>query len=160
MTHITFEQDGVEHKIALQKGESVLEGIVRSGHSVPNSCRSGVCQSCKMISDGDIPPSAQKGLKSSQKKQGYFLSCCCRPSDDMLVKLAPSAKEYQARVITKQRLSADVLILRLSKEFDYRPGQFINVKNPIGETRCYSIASHTELHHYIELHVRVIEGVQ
>ena len=158
MTHIIFKHSGEQHQIALQKGETVLEGIVRSGHSVPNSCRSGVCQSCKMVSDGDIPAGAQKGLKNTQQQQGYFLSCCCRPSEDMVVKLAPAPREYQASVITKQALSDDVLILRISKEFDYRPGQFINIVNPIGESRCYSIASHNKLNHYIELHVRVIEG--
>ena len=158
MTHIIFEHSGEQHEIALQDGESVLEGIVRSGYSVPNSCRSGVCQNCKMISEDDIPTSAKKGLKRTQQEQGYFLSCCCHPKESMVVKLAPAPKEYQATVITKQFLSDDVLILRVSKEFDYRPGQFISIKNPIGESRCYSIASHNELNHYIELHVRVIEG--
>lgn len=160
MIDIMFENDGEQHQIALQEGESVLEGIVRSGHDVPNSCRAGVCQSCKMMTDDAVPPIAQKGLKSTHKEQGYFLSCCCHPSESMRIKLAPAAQQFQTIVLSKKIVSDEVLILHISKEFDYRPGQFISLQSSDGESRCYSIASHNKLHEYIELHVRIYEQGQ
>ena len=160
MIDIMFENDGEQYQIALQEGESILEGVVRSGHDVPNSCRSGVCQSCKMMTDDNVPAVAQKGLKNTHKEQGYFLSCCCHPSESMRIKLAPAPQRFLSKVLSKKRVSEDVLILRISKEFDYRPGQFISVQTSEGELRCYSIASHNELHDYIELHVRIYEQGQ
>lgn len=157
MAEIVFENNGERHEVASQDGESVLDTLLRSGHAVPNSCRSGVCQSCKMITTDNVPNSAQKGLKNTLKEQGYFLSCCCHPDDDMTIKLAPAPKEYQAKVVRKKVFHDDILILHLSKEFDYRPGQFINIRNSAGEQRSYSIASHNEMHDYIELHIRVYE---
>ena len=160
MVDIVFENDGEQHQIALQEGESVLEGIVRSGHDVPNSCRSGVCQSCKMMTDDGVPAIAQKGLKNTHKEQGYFLSCCCHPSESMRIKLAPAPQQFQTKVLAKKLASEDVLVLHISKEFDYRPGQFISLQSAAGELRCYSIASHNTLHDYIELLVRVYEQGQ
>ena len=160
MIDILFENEGKLHEIELLEGETVLDGIVREGHNVPNSCRAGVCQSCKMMTEDTVPPQAQKGLKNSHKEQGYFLSCRCYPDEEMRIKLAPAPQKYTANVLSKKILKGNVIILHITKEFDYRPGQFISVQNSEGDLRCYSIASHNHLNDYIELHVKVYSDGQ
>ena len=60
MSKITLE--GRAHEI--DGGETVLEGLLRDGVSVPHSCRNGICQSCLMRAvEGTPPEAAQKGLK-------------------------------------------------------------------------------------------------
>ncbi|MFP2932974.1 2Fe-2S iron-sulfur cluster-binding protein [Pyxidicoccus sp. 3LG] len=43
----------------LEPGESVLDGLLRQGVSVPNSCRAGACQSCLMKAVGGVIPDAR-----------------------------------------------------------------------------------------------------
>ncbi|MDK2972790.1 MAG: hypothetical protein PWP23_2545, partial [Candidatus Sumerlaeota bacterium] len=85
--------------ISLRENESVLEALTREGIAVPSSCRSGVCQSCLMRADeGSVPAAAQQGLKDSLKSQGYFLSCVCKPSEDLRVRMPDAALEFDAVV--------------------------------------------------------------
>ena len=44
----------------LQEHESVLEVLEKQGQVVPNSCRSGICQSCIMQAVSGIPPSVSQ----------------------------------------------------------------------------------------------------
>lgn len=154
MTNIIFEGS----EISLSNDETVLNALTRSGFNIPNSCNAGVCQSCIMHGEGQIPSEAQKGLKQAQKELGQFLSCCCQPTSTLKVSLAPTAEKYAATVLTKTYLTDDVLMLRLSKEFDYRAGQFLTLFNTDGEGRCYSFASHAETDNFIELHIRIVSG--
>jgi len=154
MTNIIFEGS----EISLNNGETVLNALTRSGYNIPNSCNAGVCQSCIMHGEGQIPSESQKGLKQVQKELGQFLSCCCQPTSTLKVSLAPTAEKYAATVLAKIRLTDDVLMLRLSKGFDYRAGQFLTLFNTDGEGRCYSFASHAEMDDFIELHIRIVPG--
>lgn len=147
--------------VSLTENETALEGLLRAGVDVPNSCRGGACQSCLMRAvDGTPPPAAQAGLKDSQKAQGYFLACVCRPTADLSVALASDAfPRVPARIRQVERLTADVarLTLHCDAPFDYRPGQFANVVRADGLARPYSIASlHADGR--IEMHVRKVPG--
>ena len=149
--------------VALSDAESVLDGLLRAGLDVPNSCRGGACQSCMMrTTAGAKPPvAAQQGLKDAQKAQGYFLACVCRPSGDMTVSLADDAwTRARVRVRSVERLTAEVarLILSCDEPFEYRPGQFANVVRSDGLARPYSIASLHGHEPHIEMHVRKVAG--
>jgi len=115
--------------------ESVLNALLREGVDVPYGCQSGVCQSCIMKTEhSEVPKAAQKGLREVQKQQGYFLSCCCKPTEPMVVSL-----------------------LRVKKVICYRPGQYMTLWKGDDVARSYSLASHPTQDDYIEFHIRVYQ---
>jgi len=154
MAHVRFR----DRSIALRGGESVLEALEREGEVLPSSCRVGVCQSCVVKGEGAIPPAAQEGLKDSWKKQGLLLACVCRPTDDLTIALPTDViREVPAKLVHKQQVSEDVVILRfeIAREhaFPFESGQFVHLVRSDGLTRPYSIAS-VPADGYVELHVR------
>lgn len=141
--------------MSLKKGETVLSGLLRMGVDVPYGCRTGVCQSCIMqCSDSEVPVTAQKGLPEAQKKQGYFLSCCCHPENPMVVSLTGAKKKEFATVLDKRFLSPNVLRLRLSKEICYHSGQYVTIWKDKDIARTYSLASHPTKDNFLEFHIR------
>lgn len=79
----------------MNKGENVLECLLRGGQRIPHSCKEGVCQSCIMkLADGEVPEKAQNGLKTTLKQQKYFLACQCYPVSDIEILLCESAGDY------------------------------------------------------------------
>jgi NAD(P)H-flavin reductase/ferredoxin len=146
----------------LLEHESVLEGLEKQGQVVPNSCRSGICQSCMMQAiSGTPPPVSQQGLKQTLIQQNYFLACKCIPESDIEVALpSDSAISVPVSVIEKYQLNDDVLGLRLKpiQPFSCNPGQYINlVKDDL--IRSYSVANLPDEDGYLELHIkRMTEG--
>jgi CDP-4-dehydro-6-deoxyglucose reductase len=134
--------------------ESVLDTLLRHGVQVSNSCRAGACQSCLLRSAGGVPPSAQRGLKSTLVEQGYFLSCVCRPEQDLVVEPA-GGLEIAARISSLERLTPTVLRARLTPlaPMAYRSGQYITLRRGDGLSRSYSLASLPD-DGTLELHVR------
>jgi NAD(P)H-flavin reductase/ferredoxin len=151
-----IEFDG--QRYAALPGESVLDCLLRHSIDVSYSCKAGACQSCLMqASAGEIPASAQSGLKDTIRQQGYFLACSCMPAGDLSVK--PVVVERRPAVISKlQRLSPSVMRvgLRSGEGFSYEPGQFITLFGPT-PPRSYSLAS-LPTDPEAELHVRLIPG--
>ncbi|MFP2904440.1 FAD-binding oxidoreductase [Pyxidicoccus sp. 3LFB2] len=145
----------------LESGESVLEGLLRQGVSVPNSCRAGACQSCLMKAmGGAVPDAARVGLKDTLVAQGYFLACTCRlPEGTELEVAGAEALRVPARLTSLALLSQDVLRVRLTPEapFDYRAGQYVSLVREDGLARSYSLAS-LPREGALELHVRLIPG--
>lgn len=153
MPKLTFEACSYE----LRENESVLECLMRQGVAIPHSCKSGICQSCMMRALRDAPPAeAQKGLKKSQQAEGYFLACSCVPQVDMEVTLdAPELFLVPATVQSVVKLNSNIARLRLqtAQPFEYRPGQFVNVRRGDGLIRSYSLASVPQ-DGYLEFHVQ------
>ncbi len=159
MPLITF--DG--HQYDCHQGETILECLTRHGLLVASGCQSGVCQTCitKAVK-GRPTADSQKGLKDTQVAQNYFLTCVCKPEEDMELAVADLSKgSMAATVVEKQLLNESVLRLRLKceHEFDYVAGQFVNVKHPeTGLVRSYSLAS-LPSDEALELHIkRVPDG--
>lgn len=141
-------------------GETVLDCLLRNGIAVSHSCKAGACQSCLMKGESaSIPDSAQKGLKDTQRAQGYFLACCLRPEADLTVSPPGADQRVVARIARLDALNPTVLRVRLETEapLDYRAGQYVSVIREDGLARSYSLAS---LPHEpgLELHVRNIVG--
>ncbi len=154
MTKIRFEN----HHYSLKSGESVLDCLLREGVAVEYGCKSGGCQSCKMqITDGSPTAQSQSGLDDAAKAQNHFLPCICFPEQDL--EIARLGKEngntLETKVLAHDMLSPEVLRLRLQRPdtYDYIPGQFLNLYNPDGVGRAYSIASQKE-EPFLELHIR------
>jgi CDP-4-dehydro-6-deoxyglucose reductase len=149
----TFTFSGVAYQAA--PGESVLDALLRHGIVVSNSCRAGACQSCMLrATTGALPAVSQHGLKSTLVEQGYFLSCVCRPADDLVLEPA-GGLEVAASIVVLERLSPNVLRVRLRPEtpIDYRAGQYITVRRADGLARSYSLASLPD-DDTLELHIR------
>lgn len=81
MKKITVNQQQFE----LETGESVLDGLLRTGHPVEYQCKNGYCGACtcRLIS-GQIsystPPLAYI-------PSGSILTCCCKPQSDLTLEL-------------------------------------------------------------------------
>lgn len=63
----------------LQSGETLLEGLERTGHVVEYQCRSGYCGSCRTrIISGEVQYLSDPLAYVSN---GEVLPCCCVPVD-------------------------------------------------------------------------------
>lgn len=148
-----------EQDVELSPGETVLEGLERSGVSVPSFCRGGACQTCLLRArSGQVPAAAQAGLKDAWKKQGYFLSCVCKPGEPLEVERCVEAKSYASRVQSVQQLSERVLRVLLDPppDFSFEAGQFVQLVRPSdGLMRPYSLAS-VPGQRSLELHVALL----
>ncbi|WP_141733369.1 FAD-binding oxidoreductase [Oligoflexus tunisiensis] len=142
------------------RGDTVLEALERSGVPVSSSCRAGACQSCLMrATEGVVPAAAQAGLKESLKKTGHFLSCICRPDQNISCEPAHSAP-FQGPVHIQEirPIGPDVVLVQLSRPaaLEFIPGQFVTLKRYDGVARSYSIASQATQDDTIEIHVRLV----
>lgn len=158
----TIEFEGGQYQS--EPGESVLDCLLRYGVSVNYSCKAGLCQSCMMVAvEGKPTTASQEGIRDTLKAQDYFLMCSCVPETDMTL-AAPDRAGYsfETQVLSLDWLSADVIRLRLVRpeNYDYLPGQFLNLTNDAGISRSYSLASVPALDDFLELQVRVVPGGQ
>jgi len=160
MTIISYQGRAV----SLQPGLSVLDALLRSGHAIPHSCRTGVCQSCLMQATAGTPPeAAQAGLRETLRAQGYFLACRCHPCAKLEVRLPGSgAHRIRAAVTRREPLAPGVLRidLRPASDFAYRAGQYITLWKDRQTARSYSLASVPTQGPDLELHIRHVPGGQ
>ncbi|HQR41592.1 MAG TPA: 2Fe-2S iron-sulfur cluster-binding protein [Gemmatales bacterium] len=139
----------------LAPGETVLDALLRQGNSVSHSCRTGACQTCMLrAKGGTVPTSAQQGLKPALVEQGYFLSCVCRPEQDLQLESA-AGLDVEATLHSLELLTPTVLkvALRPAMPFAYRAGQYVTLRRGDGLARSYSLAS-LPGEELLELHVR------
>lgn len=144
----------------LLDNESVLDCLLRNKQDIPHACKTGVCQSCLVKAVAGTPGGkAQNGLKPTLQADGYALACQWIPEGDVSVKL-PGLDESACEMLISalDLLGSGVMRLRLQPApgttlFQSRPGQYVNVINPAGVSRSYSIANDYASDGYIELHV-------
>lgn len=145
----------------LEAGESVLDGLLRHGLTIPHACKAGSCGSCLLrAKSGGIPPRAQAGLKDAWKAQGLFLACVAVPEGDLEIDQPGEEARTPARIAGLDMLSESVLRVRIESElpFDYRAGQYLTLSRELPDgtlSRSYSIAS-LPGEEFLELHVRLI----
>ncbi len=144
--------------------ESVLDCLLRHHVSIDYSCKNGICQSCLLKSLGGVLESiAQRGLRPTAIKQDFFLACQqkCESIDEASFIDADLLFSH-ARLVDKQFFSDDIcrLLLEPVGSIYYHAGQFINLKNPDGIIRSYSIASIPSQDASLELHIhKKVNGV-
>lgn len=162
-TYIDFsEPDTDSVRYAVQANTSVLDTLLGKGHAVPFSCKSGVCQSCKMqcANPDKLPPQSQNGLSEAEKQLGYFLPCCCTPTESLSISPAQTAsKLHSAKVIEKVFVNEQIIKLKIESPFSFKGGQFCNLFKTEELGRSYSIASHADTGH-LEFHIKHIPDGQ
>ncbi len=162
MTTIFYqaESNGETIQVSLQKNESFLDGLLRSGHEVPHGCKEGVCHSCMMKAiEGTPPENSQTDLTLNQIEQGLFLCCLCIPSGPIkATALNQSTQFIEAKVIEKSPLNEDIFRLRVENKVEHHPGQFLTLWNTNNVARSYSIASVPRADNFIEFHIKRIKN--
>ena len=78
----------------LQAGESLLEGLERTGHAVEYQCRGGYCGSCRTtILSGEVSyPDSPLAFIAA----GEILPCCSRPEGAVVLDVASEQVKQRA----------------------------------------------------------------
>ncbi|HRD99587.1 MAG TPA: CDP-6-deoxy-delta-3,4-glucoseen reductase [Rubrivivax sp.] len=170
---ITLQPSG--RTFTAEADEPLLAAAIRQGIGLPYGCRDGACGSCKSrLIEGRVQQGAHqdKALSADEQAQGLVLTCCARPQSDctLQARSVPGAGEYPvlkmpARVLTLQRATPDVMVLRLqlpaNQVLQYHAGQYVEFILRDGARRSYSMANAPhELGNppAIELHLRHLSG--
>ena len=148
-----------------QNEQTILEAAEAEGKSLPYSCRTGRCSSCKCRILG---PSTLKfdelGLTNAEKKSGWKLACCRVPAGDIELDIKdlsdldlPKSRVIPAKIDELTYLTSDILKLRLRLpprvQFRSIPGQYINLIGKNGLQRSYSLADNCN-GKILEMHIR------
>ena len=152
-------------------GISLLDAATSAGVSLPYSCRTGRCSSCKakVVSGTTSPMIDELGLSSSELSEGWILTCVRTAQSDLELEteylgdvIIPVPKTFPCRISHMEYLAPDVLwvTLRLppTLDFTFIAGQYIDVIGPNGVRRSYSLASSGLGETAIELHIREVES--
>lgn len=155
----------------LNESESILDAASKSGISLPYSCRTGRCSSCKckVIRGESMALQDELGLSAQEKAAGWILSCVRTAISDLEIDvedlggmLLPSIKTLPCRIHALEKLAPDVVkvMLRLppNSEFAFHPGQYIDVIGHGGLRRSYSLANANANNKQLELHIRAVHG--
>lgn len=151
--------------------ETVLEAAIRQHISLPYGCKDGACQSCQCQL---IKGKAQHRLSASWlEEQSSILTCQTQAHSDLTIDCPQvmeahefAVRKMPSRVHLIEKCSPDVvrLVLELpsNENFDFYPGQYLDILLRDGSRRSYSMA-HVPARlggsgHQIELHIRHMPG--
>lgn len=150
----------------LENGESVLDCLLRNGQQVQHSCKAGLCQSCLVQAvEGPVPAKAQAGLKATLQASHHAMACQWCPDDDLAVKLPGAAADGIDCVVcelTPLNTAVMKVVLKPAGDMapDCKPGQYMNLTNPAGVMRSYSVANDVRRDGTLEFHVaRTAQGL-
>ncbi len=166
-------QDGVEHALTVESGQTVLEAALAAEAPILYQCTTGSCGSClARLESGQAAHRAgsTSSLLSAEREQGYRLLCVTEAQGNCRFSLAYDSAagtgrpvEAQCFVNAVERVAGDVMRLELELAegywMDFRPGQFIQVKVPGTDVfRSYSMATTAADLPRIELLIRILPG--
>ncbi len=152
--------------------ETVLAAGIRQGIGLPYGCKDGACGSCKCKKiSGTVThrDHQSKALSAEEESQGFVLTCCAFPQSDLVLESrqvtelgALPIKKMPTRVNTLERVSSDVVVMRLqlpaNDSFTFRAGQYVEFILRDGARRSYSMANAPHNGPGIELHIRHMPG--
>ncbi len=146
------------------ENQTVLDVLLKNGQDILYSCTSGVCATCVMqIVEGDIPPRAQAGLRSSLVEKGHFLPCVCQPTSDLHIRrIDPNYLYSPAKVHDVDHLSNDIcrIFLETATPLYYHAGQHMNLRRKDGLARSYSLSSLPNQDNLLEFHIKRLKNGQ
>lgn len=152
-------------------GVSILESAKQAKIFLAYSCKTGRCSSCKrkVLSGVTSPIQFEFGLTEQEKSEGWILTCVrsvesdvVLEGDDLVEVVLPTPKIFPARISQINFLAPDVIqvFLRLppSADFNFFPGQYVDVIASDSGRRSYSLANTSSTENILELHIRAVEG--
>lgn len=150
---------------------SLLDAASVAGLTLPHSCKTGRCSTCKckVLQGETIPLQTETGLTKEEKAEGWILSCVRAAHTDVTIEVEdlgsvvlPPSRTFPCRISSINCVAPDVLrvMLRLPPSADFRsiPGQYIDVIGPGGTRRSYSLANANTADKTLELHIRAVDG--
>lgn len=163
-----------DSRFTTDPGETILDAAMRDNRIFPYGCRSGVCGACKStLVSGRVDYGAHEdaALTAAEIAQGKVLLCQAIPLEDVVIAVDEIAtghgvqiKMLPCRVVRLEKLASDVMrvFLRLptSQEFNFIPGQYIDILMKDGQRRSFSIANLPQQsgEDGLELHIRHVPG--
>jgi len=163
---VTIESSG--HRFSVRAGETILEAALREGVGLPYGCRNGACGSCvaALVSGTvhypDGPPQAYQGAAEVVLCQALATSDLIIRTREIVADLDISVKTLPCRAETLERLSHDVMLVKLklpeTERLQFLAGQYIEFILKDGRRRAFSIANPPHRDSYLELHIRHVPG--
>lgn len=95
----------ITHKTSFQlhAGETLLEGLERTGHVIEYQCRSGYCGSCRTrLISGEVQYLAEP---LAYVDNGEVLPCCCTPRSTITLDIEDSDHPLVQEVCTQEDFS-------------------------------------------------------
>ncbi len=154
-----------------KEGLSILDSAMLANVVLPYSCRTGRCSTCKcQVFTGTtsvIHP--ETGLTEAELNAGWVLSCVRAVESDVLLDIddlggvqLPAAKTLPCRISELGLVAPDVLSIKLrlppTADFQFIPGQYIDLIGPNGVRRSYSLANSSFEEKMLLLHVRRVDA--
>ncbi len=152
-------------------GSSLLDAAAHAGVILPYSCKTGRCSTCKckVVSGQTRELHPEIGLTEKEKSEGWILSCVRSAETDLTIEVddlggvvLPAVKTLPCRVSHLEMLAPDVMQVKLrlppTANFNFIPGQYIEVIGVNGMRRSYSIANYGLQDKILELHIRAVKS--
>ena len=152
-------------------GDSLVDAALSAGITLPHSCKTGRCSTCKckLLHGATTALQTETGLSEAEKTEGWILSCVRSAQTDVTLEVEdlgnvvlPPSKTLPCRISSIDRPATDVIrvMLRLPPTAEFRsiPGQYIDVIGPGGVRRSYSLANANTADKTLELHIRAVDG--
>lgn len=175
------------HSFPAETSETILDAALKHGHSIPFSCREGVCGMCKgRVLQGSVDHGkfVESALNAAERAAGKALFCCAKPTSNLVIERptgfpgfsmpgAPAeidipevvdtiAKTISCRVENMEKLSDDVMLLCLKlpakESMQFLAGQYINIVTEDGKQHKFPLANAPHDNKFLQLHVRNIPG--
>lgn len=153
--------------------ETLLAAAVRQGHTVPHSCSTGRCGTCKVrILEGEVERATPKecALTAGEEAEGLALLCQSRARSPVTLELNMidetadiPVRRITGRVHELEQVANDVMRITVKlPEGDtlrYAAGQHVNVVLGPSVRRCVSIANSPDQDGLVELHLKHYGGI-
>ena len=132
---------------------SILDSAQSENIMLEYSCNNGRCCTCKTkLLRGKIIELKQQALSQDEIDEGFILTCCCAPKEDILIDAQEiSALKTQkiqtlpAKINRLDYITIDILEVELrlppTATFDFIEGQYLDIRQSNKLKRSYSISS-------------------
>ena len=161
-SNVTFTAD---------ESSTILNAASAAGVSLPYSCKTGRCSTCKckVLHGSTTALHPELGLSPKELQGGWVLSCVRTAGTDLVLDVEDlggvvlnKPRTFPCRIKTIETPAKDTLKVQLmlppSAEFSFLPGQYIDVIGPNGLRRSYSLANADFSNRLLELHIRRVDG--
>ena len=75
-----------DKRVQIAPGDTVHAAAAKAGLTIPRACGMGICGTCKVRKvQGEVEMNHNGGITDEDVAEGYILSCCSIPSDDVVI---------------------------------------------------------------------------